>query len=315
MAQQKIRVVFMGTPQAAVLPLQVLVTHREFEVMGVITQEDKPVGRKQIMTPPPVKQAALELGLTVLQPSKIQNNSQLFKLLKGLQADVFVVVAYGKILPEEILYLPRFGCVNIHFSLLPKYRGASPVEEALLHGDTQTGVAFMKMARGMDTGDILLMQRVQIEPSDTSLILREKLVSVASRQLPFILKDLVDGLLQPIPQKEEVATYCHKIQKEDGLLDFTQLSADEIMNKFRAYTPWPSVFFIENGKRVKITQLKKDENETGLRPGQKKIIDHKVAVGTSRGVVFIEKLQVEGKKEMTASEFLKGNIHFFADLV
>lgn len=305
----------MGTPQAAVLPLQVLATHRDFEVAAVVTQEDKPVGRKQIMSPPPVKQAAQKLGLTVLQPSKLKKNSEFLKLLKGLQADIFVVVAYGKILPEEILILPRFGCVNIHFSLLPKYRGASPVEEALLHGDSQTGVAFMKMAPEMDTGDILLMQRVPIDPTDTAVSLREKLVSVASRQLPFILKDLVEGLIQPLPQQHDHATYTHKIQKEDALLDFTKLSADEIMNRFRAYTPWPSIFFMEGEKRVKVTELQKAEKNISLRPGEKKIIDNKLVIGTANGAVVIEKLQIEGKKELPTAEFLKGNRHFFADVV
>lgn len=315
MAQKKIRVIFMGTPEVGAQSLKILAIHRDFEVVAVVTQEDKPVGRKQILTPSPVKELAQQLGLTVLQPTQLKKNKEFLKLLKNLNADVGVVVAYGKILPPEILKIPKFGCVNIHFSLLPKYRGASPVEEALLQGDTSTGVAFMQMAPKLDSGDILLMQRMKIEPDDTAFSLREKLGAFAALQLPFVLKDLMEGLLRPLPQLHEKATYCHKISKEDGFLDFTQLSTDEVINRFRAYNPWPTVFFIENGKRVKITALKKVEENFPLKSGGKKVINQKLAMGTKDGAVLIEKLQVEGKNEMTVADFLKGNRHFFTDLV
>lgn len=297
----------MGTPDFALPALQSLIDDADVEVEAVITQEDKKVGRKQEITPPPVKVLALKHNIPVFQPAKIRGNKDFAALVKNLNPDMLVVVAFGKILPKVILDIPKFGAVNVHASLLPKYRGASPIEAALLNGDAETGVTIMKMEEKLDAGDVLDMARLRIEPADNAETLSVKLSLLGGKILPYVLKDLADGESHPIPQDEKKATFCHKIQKDDGKIDLQTLTAEEIVNRIRAYTPWPSVFLMVEGKRLKILEAKVDEN-LNLPPGTvKELSKNTVALGTKKGALIPEKLQLEGKKVMTIQEFLAGN--------
>jgi methionyl-tRNA formyltransferase len=315
MPKHKIKVIFCGTPQFAVPCLQALAADANFNIQSVITREDKKVGRKQIITAPPVKEMALNLGLPVLQPHSLKGNSEFISMLKGLSPDFIIVTAYGQILPAEMLNIPKYGCINLHGSLLPKYRGASPVEEALLNGDTSTGITFIKMNSRLDGGDILLIQRVKIDQEDNSLTLRAKLSLLGATLIPFLLKDIVEGQFTPIPQNDSNATYCRKISKEDGLIDLEKMSAREIINRIRAYTPWPSCFLVINGKKLKIIEALCDDSHEKSDPSQagKAILTGKdeVAFQTASGLLIPKTVQLEGKNSMLIQDFLRGNSSFF----
>ncbi len=206
MEEEKIKIVYFGTPEFAMRPLEALIANENYEVLTVVTQEDKKVGRKQVLTPPPIKVLAQEHEIPVLQPPKLKGNREVEELLLKLQPDFIVVTAYGQILPPEILQIPKEYCVNIHGSLLPKYRGASPIEASIRKGEKETGITFMKMEEKMDAGPILHVQRAPIDPSDTGATLREKLSILAGTLLPAVLQDILDGTTTPIPQDEHKAT-------------------------------------------------------------------------------------------------------------
>jgi methionyl-tRNA formyltransferase len=306
MAPKKIKIVFVGTPEFALAPLISLITHENFEVQAVITQEDKRIGRKQILTPPPVKILAQKYSIPVLQPPDIKNK-EIYELLKELSPDFIVVSAYGQILSQSILDIPKYGCINTHASLLPYYRGASPIEEALLNGDKETGVTFMKMVKKMDSGPIIHIERVPIAPCDTAKTLREKLATVAGSLIHLVLADMLDGLLSPIPQDETKATYCHKIYKKDGLIDLKKETAEDIKNKIRAFTPWPSCFIDIKGKKLKLIEAEvyleskaKPEEVVWLKKDQ-------IGIGTKKGLIIPKKVQLEGKNPLLVQDFLRGN--------
>ncbi len=315
MSGYKIKVIFMGTPLFAVPSLESLISDAEIEVLTVVTQEDKKVGRKQILMPSPVKETALKHGIPVLQPPSLKNNKEALELIKKLKPDFLVVVAYGQILPREMLSVPRYACVNLHGSLLPRYRGASPIEEAILNGDKETGLSFIKMEERMDSGDILLLHRVRIEPEDTSVTLRAKMSVIGGSLLPYLLKDYRDGNIFPIKQNHAKATFCRKIKKEDGLIDMKVLTAEQILNRIRAYTPWPSCFITVNGKKLKILEAYADESASKTaksKPGETIFIDKDtVAFVTASGLLIPKKVQLEGKNPMSAHDFLLGNGNFF----
>jgi len=302
-----LKIIFMGTPDFAMPSLQALIDDKDFEVVAVITQEDKKVGRKQELTAPPIKQLAQKNNLPVFQPQKIKNNEDFQKLLKNLESDILVVVAYGQIIPKEILEIPKFGAVNVHPSLLPLYRGASPIEAALLHGDQETGVTIMKLISKMDAGPILNVTRLKILENDNAESLYTKLFLLGGKILPHVLRDLANSEITPLPQNESKASYCHKIQKEDGQINLPTLTAQEIMNRWRAYTPWPSIFLIVEGKRLKLIEMEIDE-KLQLEPGiVKELSKNNIAIGTKQGAIIPKKLQLEGKKTMGIQEFLLGN--------
>jgi len=314
MPSKKIKVVFMGTPHFALPSLQSLISDPDFNLQTVITQEDKKVGRKQLLTPPPVKLMAVHNSIPVLQPPTLRNNAEITGLIKGLKPDFIVVVAYGQILPPEILAIPRYGCINLHGSLLPKYRGASPVEESLLHGDSETGITFIQMDSKLDSGDILLVRRVPIKPEDNAIILREKLCLVGGQLLPFLLRDIIDGIIVPIPQNHSKATFCRKIRKENGLLKLDELTAVDIVNRIRAYTPWPNCFLIHKGKRLKILEAAADENSASVKakPGEAVFTgNNQIALVTKKGLLIPKTVQLEGKKALPVQDFLRGNPGFF----
>ncbi|MBT4917133.1 methionyl-tRNA formyltransferase, partial [Candidatus Peregrinibacteria bacterium] len=232
------KIIFFGTPEFSVPALEALALIPSVEIVKVITQPDKKIGRKQVLTPPAIKVAAERLNLKTAQPS---SKKELEKELEGEDVDFFIVIAYGMVLSKTILSIPDKGSINIHASLLPKYRGASPIQEALLNGDNETGVSIMKIDEKLDHGPVYTLKRVMIEESDTIESLTNKLSIEGARLLPPILKDIYEESLRPIAQKESTATHCRKIKKTDGEIDFNK-SAEEIFNMIRAYTPWPSVF-------------------------------------------------------------------------
>lgn len=295
------KIVFFGTPEIAVPILETLAEIPDFDVISVVTQPDRPVGRKGAITPPPVKNSATKLGIDVMQP---ENKAELEELLRDTEADFFIVVAYGMIIPKHILDIPRHGSVNVHYSLLPKYRGASPIQESLLHGDKESGVTLIKMDEDLDHGPVFLMKRIKIENDDNLLSLSIKLTNLSSQILPLALEDIAQGNLEPIEQPHNQATFCKKIKKSDGKIDWNK-SAAEIKNMIRAYTPWPSVFTEISGKKLKILSADVYEGK-GETPGKFTIEDKILRISTSKDYIVPKKVQLEGKKEMDIETFLNG---------
>jgi methionyl-tRNA formyltransferase len=294
------RIVFFGTPEFAVPSLKILAQVKGIEILSVVTQPDKAVGRKQEMTFPDVKKAALELKLPIIQP---RTKKELEEALKDIKADFFIVIAYGMILTEKILNMPKYGVINVHASLLPKYRGASPIQECLLNGDKETGISIMKISKGMDEGDIFLIKRVPIENEDTTTTLFSKLAVTSSVILPLVLSDIVKGILSPLPQNNQKATYCRKIEKEDGKINWNK-TAEEIKNMIRAYTPWPNVYTELSGKKIKI--LEAEISKDDLPPGKIALENNIIKIGTKKGSLIPKKIQLEGKSPMDIKNFLNG---------
>lgn len=263
--------VFFGTPDIASETLEILKANRYLPSL-IITAPDKPQGRKMIITPPPVKVWAEGNDIPYLQPEKI--TPDFIEEFKKLNTDLSIVVAYGKILPEELIKIPRLGTINIHYSLLPKYRGASPVETCLLNGDTETGVSIQQMAFKLDSGAIIAEEKINIDINDTKLELREKLIKIGGDLLCKIIPDIVNQNLNPIAQDESRATFCKKIKKEDGEID-PNGNALGNWNKYRAFFGWPGVFFFINGKRIKITKARYENDsfviERVIPEGKKEI--------------------------------------------
>lgn len=300
------RIVFMGTPEFAVPPLEQLV-RKQYEVIAVYTQPDRPAGRGRVPTPSPVKTAALEWKLTVVPPARLKEPGAL-EQLRGFQPDVIVVAAYGLILPQTVLDIPKHGCVNIHPSLLPKYRGASPVASAIRAGDEVTGVTFMLLDAGMDTGPILAQEKVPISPQDTTGNLTVRLSQVAARLLPDVLEGWVAGKIRPQPQNEAEATYSKRITKEDGEIDW-HLTAVELERRVRAFQPWPGCYTFWQGKRLAIIESAPIPVETATGVGRVVAFNKEetaFGVGTGQGVLGVVRVQLEGKRAMTSEEFVRG---------
>lgn len=296
------KIVFFGTPEIAVPFLVTLHNDKEIDVLSVVTKPDKPVGRKQEMQAPPVKLKAQELNYEVLQPEKI--DSEFIEEVNDLNADFFIVIAYGEILPKEILDSPKYASINVHFSLLPKYRGASPVQSALLNGDSETGITFMDMNEKLDAGGVFFIKKIPIEGDDNAEKLLIKLSELGAILLPSVLKDISDGVLSPIPQNEDDKTYCKKITKKDAEINPSNDNAEQIFNKFRAFYPWPGLFFIFENKRCKILDCELSTSE--VSPGELKEVDGVVILGCKKGSIKIDKLQLEGKKPMFGKDFING---------
>jgi len=261
MQNKDLKFVFFGTPDVANETLEILKQNGYVPEL-IITAPDRPQGRKMILTPPPVKVWAIENNIPYIQPENLKELSFPEVRLRGNspksdfgETDLFIVVAYGKILPEELIKLPKHGSMNIHYSLLPKYRGASPVESAILTGDKETGITIQQMEYKMDAGPIIAKEIVPIQDDEKAPDLRKRLIKIGGELLVKTLPDFIEGKINPIPQNEEEATFCKKIKKEDGLID---LSGDAIKNynKFRAYANWPRTFFFKDGKRIIITGAK-----------------------------------------------------------
>lgn len=272
--EKKLNFVFWGTPEVASETLEILKKNSYLPSL-IITAPDKPKGRKMLVTPPPVKVWAEKNHIPYIQPEKLDID---------FQADLSIVVAYGKIIPENILNLPKLGSINIHYSLLPKYRGASPVESAILNGDTETGVTIQKMAFKLDSGPILAQEKIKILPEEKTQELRQRLIKIGGELLIKILPDFINEKIKEISQDEKRAIFCKKIKKEDGQINLDD-SAIKNFNKFRAYAYWPRTFFFQNNKRIIITDATLEN-----------------------GKFVIKKVLPEGRKELKYEDFLKTNI-------
>ncbi len=300
------RVVFCGTPQFAVRSLEALLAAGH-EVPLVLAQPDRPVGRKQAMTAPPIKTAALAAGLEVVQPEKLRNNAELEAQLRGLAPDVIVVVAYGRIIPAWMLTLPRFGNVNVHGSLLPKYRGAAPIQWAIANGETETGVTTMLLEEGLDTGPMLGQRRVAIGANDTASDLFVTLANVGAELLVETLRELESGAARPIAQNAAEATLAPILSREEGRVEWTR-SAGEIYNRWRGFQPWPGAFAEFRGDKLALLRMRKTETTQDVVPGS--LLEREGALFVTCGDhITLELLEVQpaGKRAMTAAEFLRGH--------
>jgi methionyl-tRNA formyltransferase len=301
-----VKVVFMGSPDFALPALEALVEH--YPVAGVVTQPDRPAGRGRKLTSPPVKDLADRLSIPTIQPRRIAE-AEPMTILKSWHPDLIVVAAFGQILKTDVLELPRFCCINIHASLLPRWRGAAPIQAAILHGDPKTGVTIMKMDQGVDTGPILSQQALAISPEETAGSLAPKLAQLGAQLLIETLPPYLAGELQPALQQGE-ATYAPLLKKSDGELDFNH-SAVALERKIRAYHPWPGTFMDWNDQRLKIISAhtsgdQGQDQQAGGIPGQHLIYGDLPAVITGEGILIIDELQPAGKKPMPGSIFLRG---------
>lgn len=303
MPNQKYKVIFMGTPDFSVPGLKALKEDSRFEIVSVITQEDKPVGRKQELLPTPVKKAAVELGLPVLQPKRLKNIAD---KLKGLAPDFIIVIAYGQILNEEVLNIPKIACVNIHASLLPKYRGAACLQAPILNGDNETGVTIMLIDKGLDTGDILHQEKIDLTGSETLEVVHDKLSELGAKVLGDILVDFTEGKITPIKQDDSLSSYVSVIDKKDGQINWID-DAKVIERKIRAFNPWPGTFSILGGKIVKVIKAKEIETENNLESGVIFSENKELLVKCGQNALLILELQIEGKKSTDSQSFLAGH--------
>ncbi len=296
------KVIFFGTPEISTPFLEMLVEDDKVNVVAVVTMPDRPFGRKQEITKTPVKLLAEKNDIDVLQPEIIDDDFA--EILKKYNADFNVVISYGQILPISVLNTPKYGSVNVHFSLLPKYRGASPVQTALLNGDTETGISIIKMSEYLDQGDIYLIKKVEINDDENSEMLLKRLAELGAIMIPAALRDIADGILSPIPQNKNDSSYCHKIHKKDAEIDPKKDNAKEILNKYRAFQPWPGIYFMFNNKRCKLIEIEKSDKNAN--PGELKEIEKELILGTSNGSLKIKILQPEGKKPIDDKDFMNG---------
>lgn len=299
------KIVFLGTPDFAVPILKKIIANN-FKPFLVITQPDKPVGRKQVPTPSPVKQLALENNITVAQPA---NKKELTQLFSDLEVDVCILVAYGMIIPAAVLDVPQFGFLNIHPSQLPKYRGPSPIQAALLNGEKITAVTIMKLTETMDTGPILVQQPVVIKAADTYLTLANRLSDAGAELLIQVLSKYLSGDVKLVEQDHQQATYCQIIKREDGLVNWQQ-PAQKIFQQFKALMPWPGLFTYLDKQRLKMTDLAVLEgNESqGMPAGQTFLaVSGELAVACGQGAVVVKTIQFEGKKTTPSHAFVQGH--------
>ena len=313
----KVRVVFMGTPALSASLLTALLTE-EYNIVGLFTKPDKPVGRKKEIAESPVKTLALEKQLPLLQPNRM--DAEAIAAIAAWKPDLIVVAAYGKILPAALLSLPGFGCINVHTSLLPLWRGASPIQNALLSGATETGVTMMLMDTGMDTGDILARRTVAIAADDTHATLLPKLLATGTELLLETLPLWIDRRITPIKQNNEDATLCQLIEREDGRILWSE-DAESLYNRYRALFPWPGVFTYfkrdDSLLRLKLLAVScQKQNAQTVHPiGTVFEIGEKVGVQTGNGILFLETVQLEGKTPVAIADFLRGNENFLGTLL
>lgn len=300
------RVVFMGSPDFALPTLRALA--QAYTVSGVVTQPDRASGRGRELKPPPVKSLAVQLGIPVIQPPKL-NQPEVIAQLREWAPDLIVVAAFGQILKKEILELPRFGCINVHASLLPRWRGAAPVQAALLAGDEETGVTIMQMDAGLDTGPMLAKRPLRIKPDDTAASVSQALSTLGADLLLETLPAYLAGALQPIPQPAEGATYAPMLKKEDGRLDFTA-HVNDLERKVRAFNPWPGAFMDFDGVMLKIhrahTAPLPAQGEREVPAGQRLVVQNQPAVAARSGALVLDEVQPAGKKPMSGKSFLAG---------
>ncbi|MBP1043433.1 methionyl-tRNA formyltransferase [Vagococcus sp. BWB3-3] len=299
------KLVFMGTPAFSVPILDGLV-EAGYEVLAVVTQPDRPVGRKRVLTPPPVKVGALKHGIEVLQPEKISGSAEMARVIE-LQPDVIVTAAFGQFLPEALLKAPTHGAINVHASLLPKYRGGAPVHYAIIKGEQETGVTIMEMVKKMDAGDIIRQASLEITEKDDVGTMFTKLSQLGKELLLATLPDYLAGKITPVPQDESQVTYSPNISREEEAVDW-QKTATEINNQIRGMRPWPVAYTMFGENRWKLFEAVVSEEETTAEPGTIiKITKQNFAIACGKGTVLvIERLQPAGKGQLSAAEFLNG---------
>lgn len=298
------KIVFMGTPDFAAGALKSLI-EAGHEITAVVTQPDKAKGRSQELLPPPVKVVALEHGIPVLQPVRIKRPEEVEKL-KQYPADIYVVAAFGQLLSQEILDIPEFGCLNIHASLLPKYRGASPIQHVIIDGEEKTGITIMQMDAGLDTGDMLYQKEIVISPKDTYASLHDKLMVLGGEAIVEALPLLEQGKLVPRKQEDALSCYAHLIDKTMGELDFTK-SAEILDRLIRGLNPWPSAYTTYHGKQLKVWEAEPVKSPKAGKPGEILAVEKDaVLVAAGSGALRITSLQLSGKKRMSAHDFLLG---------
>jgi methionyl-tRNA formyltransferase len=294
------KIVFMGSPDFALSTLRAL--YENYPVLGVVTQPDRAAGRGRELKPPPVKTLALELGIPIIQPEKLRQ-PEAMEQLHIWNPDAIVVAAFGQILKQDVLDLPPYGCINVHASLLPRWRGAAPINAAILHGDEETGVTIMKMDVGLDTGPILSQRSVRIESDETAGSLFEKLSALGADLLLDTLPEYFSGEITPRPQPEEGETYAGMMEKQEGKLEFSQ-PAKELERKVRAFNPWPGTYFEWDGNLLKVHRAGIGIGK--MREGERGVYLGLPAVGTAENILVLEEVQPAGKKPMPGKAFLAG---------
>src|SRR5947207_8237860 len=306
MASRGMRIVFIGTGEIGVPTLRALL-NSDHEVVALVTQPDKPVGREQRIEPPPIKKAlirsAAPQGVPIFQPAKIKN-LQIIEEIRRLTPDIIVVVAYGQILPRHVLEIPRLACLNLHASLLPRWRGAAPIQATIAAGDYETGITAMYMDEGLDTGDILVQRSVEVLPNDTGGSLHDRLAQIAPEALLESLRLVAAGNAPRIAQDNARATYAPKLKREHGQIDWSE-SAETIERKIRAYNPWPGAFMKVDRQNLKVFSA--SVVDLNGQPGEVLCSDRDLVVAAAKGALSLAEVQLEGKRRMTAAEFLRGH--------
>lgn len=303
-----LRIVFMGTPDLAAISLTALLREAGFRIISVVTQPDRPKGRELRLQPSPVKEIALKAGIPVLQPEKARDENFITGL-RTLQPDLIAVAAYGQILPQRLLDMPRFGCLNVHTSLLPKYRGAAPIQWAILNDEAETGVTIMKMDAGLDTGEVISQRVTPIHPTDNAQTLHNRLAQLGAELLIETIPDYVTGSIQPRPQAAEGASYAAKIKKEHGWINW-DLPARTIWNHVRAFTPWPGAFtFLPTTPQRRLLKIwEADVVSQPGAPGDILVVNKGgIVIACGQEALRVTVLQLEGGRRLTASEFLAGH--------
>jgi methionyl-tRNA formyltransferase len=298
------RIVFIGTGGIGVPTLQALVRSSEHQLVGVVTQPDKPVGRAQRIDPPPIKKAVVGGKVPILQPARIKDR-QAVEQIRALTPEVIVVMAYGQILPLEVLGIPSIACLNLHASLLPRWRGAAPIQAAISAGDRETGITVMYMDEGLDTGDILLQRKIDILLTETGGSLHDRVAEISPEVLLDSLELLARGTAPRIPQENSLVTYAPKLTRQEGRIDWSE-PAEVIERKIRAYNPWPAAFMKLGSRNLKIFSASNVVDLTGnageILRGEKELV-----VAAGKGALSLDEVQLEGKQRMSAREFLRGH--------
>ena len=298
------RIVFIGTGEIGVPTLHSLLSSNEHELVGVVTQPDKPAGRAQQLTAPAIKIALLQTAVPILQPQRIKSREAVDQI-RSWHPDVIVVMAYGQILPRAVLEIPRLACLNLHASLLPRHRGAAPIQAAIVAGDHESGITVMYMDEGLDTGDILLQKRIEILPNETGGSLHDRLAELALSALTEALRQLRGETAQRVPQDSTKATYAPKLTRDDGKIDWSE-SAELIERKIRAFDPWPGAFMELAGRKFKVFSA----SIVGLQGKPGEIVrtdDRGPIVATNDAALLLEEVQLEGRRRMKGSEFVRGH--------
>jgi methionyl-tRNA formyltransferase len=316
MENRETKIIFFGTPEIASVILAGLIAEK-YNVAAVFTQPDKKIGRKRSLEKSPVKKLAEKNGIPVFDPPSLKN-AKISEEIAKLRPHLIVVAAYGKILPKEILEIPKYGPINVHFSLLPKFRGASPVQQAILEGEKETGVTLMLMNEKLDAGEIIAQEKKEVSKNDNAKTLSDELSRIGAKLLVETLPKWVSGEIKAVPQDEKEVSFCRPIKKEDGKIDWND-PAEKISRKQKAYFPWPGIyaFFPEDGKkkRLKIIEMETVPGGNGEKPGKTVEYGKEIAVQTGTGLIVLKKIQPEGKKEMSIKEFIKGKRNFVGSIL